>query len=137
MNLSLLSQGSITAVTILSLCSTVNTFILQQPSFNKLPITVNSQKSTFLSPIYSTLHFEYDINILSPMMTSFEERLIDIPVENEIKEKKSKKKVDQDMIEISNNVVTIRTLEDYRHVLKNKEEKIIVVRFYAEWCKVS
>ena len=41
------------------------------------------------------------------------------------------------MIEISNNIVTIRTLEDYRHVLKNKEEKIIVVRFYAEWCKVS
>jgi len=71
------------------------------------------------------------------MMTSFEERLIDIPVENEIKEKKSKKKVDQDMIEISNNIVTIRTLEDYRHVLKNNEEKIIVVRFYAEWCKVS
>jgi len=135
MNLSLLSQGSITAVTILSLCSTVNTFIFQQPSFNNLPITINSQKSTFLSPIYSTLQFEYDINILSPMMTSFEERLIDIPVENEIKEKKSKKKVDQDMIEISNNIVTIRTLEDYRHVLKNNEEKIIVVRFYAEWCK--
>jgi thiol:disulfide interchange protein len=35
------------------------------------------------------------------------------------------------------NVMTIKTLSDFRDVVANEKDKIIAVRFHATWCKVS
>ena len=35
------------------------------------------------------------------------------------------------------NVKVVHTLEDYKTAVGDENEKLVVVRFYATWCKVS
>ena len=38
---------------------------------------------------------------------------------------------------LPSNVQTIETLQDYKRVVGDEREKIVAVRFYATYCKVS
>lgn len=38
---------------------------------------------------------------------------------------------------VPSNLRVVDTLEEYKKVIKGSDDKIVVVRFYAPWCKVS
>jgi len=66
-----------------------------------------------------------------PEMSSFEERMRLLVNTQQAKEtsralRKSSK---------PSNLLIIKTLEDYDKALKSADNKLVVVRFYAEWCK--
>lgn len=66
----------------------------------------------------------------SGSMSNFQERMKKI-VQSTQKNKTPPK-------QLPGNVLHVSTLEDYKKVIgSNKDEKLIVVRFYAPWCKVS
>eukprot|EP00569_Conticribra_weissflogii_P006649 CAMPEP_0171341494 /NCGR_PEP_ID=MMETSP0878-20121228/10295_1 /TAXON_ID=67004 /ORGANISM="Thalassiosira weissflogii, Strain CCMP1336" /LENGTH=180 /DNA_ID=CAMNT_0011843743 /DNA_START=386 /DNA_END=928 /DNA_ORIENTATION=+ len=46
-----------------------------------------------------------------------------------------KKSSTQDGAKESYNIITVDTLEDYKRLVVDESDKIVVVRFFAQWCK--
>ena len=67
-----------------------------------------------------------------PEMSSFGDRMRSLV--NTQQERKASRAIRQS--KKPENLLTIKTLEDYDKALKAAGDKLVVVRFYAEWCKV-
>lgn len=72
-----------------------------------------------------------DHNTIQPPPT-FERRMRNMVLGDEKKRKKPRAAA----ANLPRNVQMITTLEDYKHVVGDEREKIVVARFYAPWCKV-
>jgi len=90
------------------------------------------------SPKISIIHTEkhesysYMASALSEMpRPSFEDRMRKLVFANRRKGAGSKKSENH----LPKNMKIARTLSEYRDIVANEEERIVVVRFYAEWCR--
>jgi hypothetical protein len=72
----------------------------------------------------------------SPSLPSFEQRMRQLVVGTSIQP--AKPKVNSAPKPVSPpNVMTIKTLSEFKDVVANEKDKVIAVRFHATWCKVS
>ena len=68
--------------------------------------------------------------------SSFKDRMRNIVVKDRLRSAEAKVGVGGKNGRPSN-VKVVHTLEDYKMAVGDENEKLVVVRFYATWCKVS
>lgn len=64
--------------------------------------------------------------------SSFEDRMRSVLIgdrKREAAKKEAKKKLPE-------NIKIVTTLDEYKNVVGNEKDRIVVVRFFARWCKV-
>ena len=66
-----------------------------------------------------------------PRASGFEERM-----RNLVRRQKQKEKVRKGE-RLPSNVKVVQNLDDYKRIVVDEKERIVVVRFFATWCKVS
>jgi hypothetical protein len=106
------------------------------PSHAFAPTTTSSIRNRFsqisnreLSTITTSAAATLD-NSQSYEMSSFAKRMKNII-------KKDAQKSQKRMKGAPKNLMRLKTLEDFKKVVGGKKDQIVVVRWYAPWCKVS
>jgi hypothetical protein len=92
------------------------------------------------STVFGTATLAYaDGTSSSPQMSDFQRRMINIMGNqpNSPNRTQKGKPPKQPNSQKPKNVEQVLTLQDYKSVVGDETEKLVVVRFYAPWCKVS
>jgi hypothetical protein len=69
-----------------------------------------------------------EISEPTPRLSDFQKRMKGLVKRNGIAQRKE--------VEKPSNLKTVHTLIDYKQMLEENSDKIVVVRFFATWCKV-
>ena len=106
-----------TASSLLGLCNPGNTLSTTRPTF------------------FSITKLDASSVADASFSSSFNDRMRDILLKesNKLKRKSNNNKSNRR----PKNLMLVKTLQEYKDVLQSDREKIIVVRFFAKWCKVS
>ena len=118
--------------------STCQAFTLTMSSSYQPPlksITDRRRPSRSSSTYKSAYAGALAVPAVSPL-PSFEERMRQLVVGTSIQAKPKVKSAPSNPA-LPSNVITIKTLSEFRDVVANEKEKTIAVRFHATWCKVS
>lgn len=126
----------------LSILSTVNllfiafTFLLFRPSNCNafMPTTSTSYHNTCYRnlPISAAATLDNSPSSSSYEMSSFAERMKNLITKDAQREKRKKQ---SKLIGAPKNLLRLTTLEEFKKVVGNEKDKIVVVRWYAPWCK--
>lgn len=80
-------------------------------------------------PTESNLSHQADNNTTESRLSDFQRRMKGLMKRNGVAQRKESEK--------PSNLKTVHTLLDYKDQLEKNSDKIVVVRFFATWCKVS
>jgi hypothetical protein len=92
---------------------------------------VSSADTTSRGILYSTMNTSRRYaNSADPQMSDFSRRMRNIAVP---------KKIPEHVVTPGrpSNVMEVTTLQDYKKHVADEKDRIVVVRFYAKWCRVS
>lgn len=126
----------------MSILSLISILLLAIPcnGFTSSPIGrgyIQKAQSSLTSSSSSRRHFQFSASAAvdntpsSYEMSNFAKRMKNIISKD--RKKVSKEKTNS---KAPRNLLRIKTLEDFKQLLSNQQGKIVVVRWYAPWCKV-
>jgi len=101
-------------------------------AFTNVPIRSSTHSSFALSPKWRNRHIANVAVAEAPTSASFHQRMRDIVF---TKTARTTEKTGNRVNKKPANLQTIETLEEYKNVIANQGDKIVVVRFFATWCK--
>mmetsp|Transcript_14173 Transcript_14173/g.20781 ORF Transcript_14173/g.20781 Transcript_14173/m.20781 type:complete len:233 (-) Transcript_14173:546-1244(-) len=68
-------------------------------------------------------------------MSSFQKKMLERMTGKKLTTTRRSKRIRT--VKLPPNVQTVRTLEEYKKVVAGEKDRLVVVRFFATWCKVS
>lgn len=95
---------------------------------------VNVRNSKFISATTQSPTVQMKVSATSLIESrpkSFEDRMKDM-----MRGRRTKPVVETVNSKIPKNIMVVKTLEEYKHVVGGERDRIVVVRFFAPWCKV-